>query len=189
MKMCWCFDVEDVKQYGFDLEKSFSEIAVAFKSEPHLLTVTPEDLQVSFLGGFSVIGFTPQGEVVCHARLINLTGNWFELGSTYVCPDYRGHNINHDMYKVFLPRHSEKDILATTTNPVSRRVGQDLNFVEVQRRLLTEEVWRASCTCPAKKIGTANPDHCSLAFGESKQQTGLCYFRVTPETAKRHGLA
>src|SRR3989338_5726975 len=188
MKICWCFDVNTVKERGFDLDKAFLEIADAFLNEPHLLVVTPEDLRTSFLAGLSVIGFTTDGKVVCHTRLMHLTSNWFELGSTYVCPDYRGRHINHEMYRVFLPKHTQRDILATTTNPVSRQVGQDLGFVELQRRLLPTEVWRASCTCPVKKIGTANPECCALAFGESTRETGLCYFRVTQETAARHNL-
>lgn len=188
MKICWCFDANTVRKHGFDLDEAFSKIANAFLAEPHLLTVVSEDLRTSFLAGFSIIGFTTDGKVICYARLIHLVGNWFELGSAYVCPDFRGKHINHKMYHIFLPRHTEKDILATTTNPVLRRVGQDLGFVEVQRRILPAEVWRASCTCPAKKIGTVNPEYCALAFGESMREAGLCYFRVTKETAARHNL-
>ncbi|MEK7519408.1 MAG: hypothetical protein AAB565_01290 [Patescibacteria group bacterium] len=187
MEIVWCFDVSTAKQYDFNLNGVFSKIADAFPKELHLLKVTSQDLKDSFLQGFSVIGFI-DGEAVCHTRLIHLIDNWFELGGTYVCPEHRNQQINHKMYRIFLPKHSEKDIIATTTNPASLRVGQDIGFVTIQRKRLPEEVWRASCTCPAKKIGTNNPEFCKLAFGKSTRETGLCYFRVTPETAERHNL-
>jgi len=188
-QILWCFDVDTVERQGFDLGRAVSEIAEAFLHEPHLLKVSPQDFRLSFLENLSVIGFTPDGRVVCHARLIHLVSTWFELGGTYVHPDYRGRKINHEMYRVFLPRHAEKDILATTTNPISRAVGQYLGFTEIPRRLLPEKVWRASCSCPIEKIGTFDQAVCPLAFSESARQTDLCYFRVTPETARRHGLS
>ncbi|MCR4328365.1 MAG: hypothetical protein NUV53_02495 [Patescibacteria group bacterium] len=184
----WCLDMSGIERYGFDLNGALRKIVDAFSREPHLLGVMFESVRASFMKGLSVIGFTAIGEVVCHARLIPLTGNWFELGSTYVFPEYRGKGANHAMYSVFLPRHTEKDILATTTNPISRRVGEDLNFMEVPRRRLPSEAWRASCTCSVKKMGAPNAEYCSLAFGEAKRDSGICYFRITPETAARHGL-
>ena len=186
--LIWCFDVSTAKQNNFNLDRAFAKITDAFLREPHLLKTTFEDLKASFFQGFSVIGFI-DGEAVCHTRLVNLVDNWFELGGTYVCPNHRREGINHEMYRIFLPKHSEKDIIATTTNPVSLRVGQDLGFVTIQRKRLPEEVWRASCTCPAKKIGDKGPEFCKLAFaGELTEEAKLCYFRITQETAGRHNL-
>ncbi len=184
----WCFGLATAERQNFDVMKAVDTISAAFHGETHLLQVTPDELLKSFIAGHSVIGFTEMGEVVCHARLVHLFDNWWELGSTYVSPHFRGQKINHLMYQEFLPHHRDKDILATTTNPISIQVGKDCSFVTLPRRDLPSRVWQTSCTCPAQKMGTTNPHCCQLAHGEHPHKEGLCYFRVTSHTARRHGL-
>lgn len=162
------------------------KIAKAFEEEKHLLAIEPSEILLSFLNELSVIGLNEKREPVCHTRLIPLNG-WFELGSTWVHPDYRSQGLNLAMYRKFLPRHIGKDIFATTTNPSSLKVGEQLGFVTVTRKQLPIEVWQASCVCPKSKTGEQGPQRCHLAFGEN-QGLSLCYYRITPETAERHGL-
>ncbi|MBI4086960.1 hypothetical protein HY416_03190 [Candidatus Kaiserbacteria bacterium] len=188
MQVSWCFTPAELESHNLDLGKVCVEIAEAFLAEPHLLHPSPEDLETSFRNELSVIGVADDN-VVCHTRLTLLTQDWYELGSTWVRRNYRRMGITHGMYSIFLPRHEERDILATTTNEDMLRIGESFGFVMVRRQDLPREVWQASCTCPAKKIGPDGPTRCALAFGESLRTEGLCFFRVTAPTAKRHRIA
>lgn len=171
----------------------FQQISKAFDEEPHLLKVSADELVASFSTGLSMVvmfGDKPVG----HTRLLKLTehdspsGEWYELGSTWVCVDFRNHQLSAQMYQKFLPRHEDKNILATTTNGAALAVGRKLGFVEIPRRLLPENVWVASCTCSAEKTGMADNSGCLLAYGEQQQCKGPCWFRVTKTTAERLGL-
>jgi len=129
---------------SLDPDEIFIKLADAFKNEPHLLKASADELKESFTRGLSMIVFDA-GKPVAHTRLVPLTEEngqmWYELGSTWVDSIYRGHGLNHRMYKAFLPSHDDKNILATTTNERSLTVGKDLGFVLVPRKALPEAVW------------------------------------------------
>jgi hypothetical protein len=171
-------------------ESFFEPIARAFAQEHHLLPVTSASFCESFAAGLALIGVSSAGEPVACTRLTPLLDNtapeqFYELGSTWVRPDYRDQQINHEMYRIFLGLHQDKLILATTTNYGSLKVGQDLGLVQVRRRQLPEKVWRASCTCPSAKTGcTRANEGCTRAYGEEQLGDGdICWFRITPRTA------
>ena len=177
----------------------FDTISARFREEPDLLPVEPGALQLSHEDGYAVVAVDEDsGEPVAYTRLQFLLagthplGPWLELGSTWVNPNYRRQGINLHMYSLLLPHHVDENILATTTNTQALENGKHLNFVLVHRRQLPTEVWLASCCCPTEK--THSPDAanqgCTRAFGEPQCGTeGVCWFRVTPETAARLKLA
>lgn len=171
----------------------FQEIADAFTRELHLLPVSAYELERSFGEGLAVVGVWGE-RPVAFTRLVHLLGpdhlegEWLELGSTWVHPDARGQDINSRIYEMFLPEHTGRNILATTTNKISRHIGDKVGLVTVPRKLLPEAVWRASCVCSPEKTRTRDNAHCLLAWGEAQQCGGPCWFRVTRETAERLGL-
>jgi len=166
---------------------AFETISAAFEQEPHLLQATGAELQQSFVDGLAMLGLARDGEPVFYCRLIWLTENWYELGSTWTAESHRGQGINKRAYEFFLPKHTEKNILATTTNKVSFDIGRLLGFVLYARTALPEAVWRATCSCPSKKMGAQTAGRCALAWGEIQHQThrGTCWLRVTAPTAER----
>lgn len=176
---------------GVDVRALCRKVAEGFNGEPHLLKVSPEELEESFSEGRSMFILTEDGEPIGHTRLVQLTGplspngEWYELGSTWIHPHYRGQNLNVRLYQEFLALHADKNILATTTNEASLAVGRKLGFALIRRKLLPDEVWRASCVCSFHKTGAKDNVHCKLAWGEDQACGGPCWFRVTAETAAR----
>lgn len=165
----------------------FQTLSTAFDTEPHLLPATAKELAKSFWDGLATLGLAQDGEPVFYCRLIWLAEDWYELGSTWTAKSYRGQGINKRAYEFFLPKHMEKNILATTKNRVSLDVGMLLGFVLCARAALSEAVWRATCSCPSKKMGAETADHCIFAWGETQHQAqeGTCWLRVTASTAER----
>ena len=137
---------------GIELEPFFAELSEATYREPHLLGQPAENLIAQFEAGLSALGVC-EGRLVAHTTiwpLIDHDGEtWYELGTTWVHPEFRGRNVNKALYRMFLPLHSAKNILATTTNAASLSVGQDreLHFESIPREVLPEAVWRESCCC------------------------------------------
>src|SRR6185295_19244430 len=82
----------------------FHQVSRAFDNEPHLLKVSASELMESFYGGLSMI-VMHESKPVGHTRLLRLTtcdspsGEWFELGSTWIHSDYRNHQLNAQMYE------------------------------------------------------------------------------------------
>jgi len=165
----------------------FAAISYAFTQEPHLLPASAYELQKSFEDGLALIGLDSVGAPIFYCRLICLAEDWYELGSTWTAKSHRGQGINKRAYEFFLPNHAEKNILATTTNKTSLDVGGLLGFVLCQRKTLPQQVWRATCSCPSKKIGASSAQECTLAWGEKQhaESRGTCWLRVTAPTAQR----
>lgn len=178
-------------------EEVFKRLSEAIANEPALLAIEPEMLRYSYEDGYAVValdGETPIGYTRIHPILADHhpLGGWYELGTTLVLKPYRGLGINLEMYRMLLPRHTQRNIIATTTNGSSLVIGHQMGFVTIPRKKLPEEVWRASCTCPVSKTKseTSGNSGCVLAHTEDQQEGQLsCFFRVTPETAARHGFA
>ncbi|MBV9159169.1 MAG: hypothetical protein JO019_01065 [Candidatus Kaiserbacteria bacterium] len=168
--------------------KAIAAIVTAFTDEPHLLPITPADIEQSLAEGLALV-VIDDGEAVGFTRLIPLGNDFYELGSTWVHRKKRGKKLNHQMYGFFLPRHRDKNILATTTNPVSLQVGEDVGMALVNRKDLPASVWRSTCSfCPAKKILAHDAADCRLAWNEPQATGGPCWVRVTAETAARLGI-
>lgn len=188
-------EAEDRRDVGI-MANMFGQISEAFKPESCLLPVKADHLEASFLEGLAVVAVDLGGQVVGYTRLqplltkLSPEGEWFELGGTWVHPDFRGRKINETMYELLLPKHRSKNILATTTNQISFEVGKRLGFVLVPRKNLPQTVWQASCICPISKTGSITKDNetCTFAWGESQCSNGPCWFRVTAETAQRLDL-
>lgn len=169
-------------------EEVFALLVEGMNGEPHLLHPSREALMASFNEGLGcvLLCFEESGvSVVGFCRLIPLTLHngemWYEFGSVYVAAGLRNLGVSTAMYQSFLLRHSEKRILATTTNMSAVAVGRKVGMVILPRRDLPLEVWQASCTCDSKKTLSETRETCSLAYGESSADS-LCYFRVTKET-------
>ena len=88
----------------------FEKIAKAFVGERHLLKVEPEGLARSFSVGLALIGMVGS-EPIAYTRLTRFLSEaeassgraWYELGSTWVHPDWRGLHIGTTLYELFLP--------------------------------------------------------------------------------------
>lgn len=191
----YCFTQKPMPPEKFD-DSMYTWISEEIGKEPALLPTEPLALQWSFEDGFAVIAFD-EDQPVGYTRLHPLfaddhpLGGWYELGTTLVLETHRSRGINKAMYDLLLPHHRHRNIIATSVNVASIAVGEQMRFVMVPRQKLPEAVWRESCTCPATKTLAPNGDnaHCALAFGEPQHHGGVtCFFRVTPETAARHGL-
>jgi len=177
---------------------TFKVIAKAIAGEPHLLPTPDGCLQFSYEDGLAVVVLDDNDRPVGYSRLQVILGcghpdgGWYELGSTWVHPQHRGNGVNLQMYRLLLPLHTEKNILATTTNGASIHVGEQIGLVVIGRKELREKVWQASCCCPCSKTGASKPknEDCQLAHGEPQKRTGVpsCWFRVTPQTAERLNL-
>jgi GNAT superfamily N-acetyltransferase len=179
----------------------FNTIAAAIATEPMLLPTAPGALQLSYEDGFAVVVLDEDEKPVGYTRLHFLfgytdyetkSGAWLELGSTWVHHRLRGNGINEQMYRMLLPLHTEQNIMATTTSMVSLSVGERVGFVPIFRRQLEQKVWEDSCCCPHEKTHSEDKKNhgCKLARGEPQCNTAAsCWFRITPETARRLHLA
>lgn len=161
--------------------KNIAAVAEAFKVEDHLLPIKTQAICESLERGLAILALAGE-DAVGFSRLIPLVDNWYELGSTWVHKDWRGRNLNKQMYQEFLPGHVDKNILATTTNPVSVAVGESLGFVHIARKSLPECVWRATCICPAAKTRVNDNTQCTLAAFESFAAKQPCLTRITAQT-------
>lgn len=186
------FDIWD-DQVTLDM---FAELCQQIASERHLQPQNAKELFEQFQNGLSVV-VVGNDKIVAHTTLWELcqltTGNkWYELGTTWVSTLYRGKNLNHKMYSVLLATHSSKNILATTTNEQSIKVGQDFNMVLVNRHSLPAPVLVATCCCSHKKTGTTtdNIHYCQLELSRNFKPTEkwkiACHVRVTKETFSRN---
>ena len=174
-----------------DMEEIFQKISQAFADEGRLLQyLRATELIGSFTQGLSMVvllGNNPVG----HTKLVRLTeydspgGEWYELGSTWIHPEYRRRHLAVQLYERFLQIHDDKNILTTTTSAAAQGVGEKLGFVTVERKKLPEKVWTASCTCPKWRTGVDDNAQCLLAYGEMQQSGGPCWFSVTRSTALR----
>lgn len=185
-----CLSTEELVAFTHSpLEEIFANLVEDMRNEQHLLHPSSEALQSSFCNNLGCIVLEKNGvnfSVVGFCRLIPLTsdvyGDWYEFGSVFINKSVRNKGVSTAMYKDFLSSHSDKLILATTTNPTAIAVGRKVNFTIVPRKSLPEEVWQASCTCGSEKTKSLTPSTCSLAHTESVCSQP-CYFRITKETS------
>ncbi len=161
--------------------KALATVAEATRAEPALLPKTADALIEQWQQGLSVLRFDGE-EVVAHATLWHLTDGWYELGTVWVRRDSRGHHVSANMYVELFARHPGLNILATTTNAASIRIGMrpEVGLVLVPYAALPEEIRAATCCCPASKTEAADNRFCRL-------RDTTCFVRVTRQTWQRLG--
>ena len=186
-----CFDV-DMLSCFIDMNSMdvFGDLSRDMSQEEHLLHPDRDSLRMSFASGNACVVVAKEKEasrVVGYCRIIPLCeddmGVWYEFGSVSVKYDVRHTGVGQAMYRSFLEVHSQKLILATTTNMAAVSVGKKVGFEIVLRKSLPTSVWRASCTCSEEKVGSSDSSTCKRAYKESDATTP-CFFRVTPHTHK-----
>ncbi len=166
---------------------STSSIIVNGTTMAPLLPKTADDLIGFWNAGLSVIAIQ-NDRIIGHAAIEPLIGEWFELGAVWVDPSARGAEGKHPhvglrLYRALLERHREKNILATTVNPAAMTVGWRVDLVPILYEQLPQEVWAATCCCPATKTGVPrdqNVPHCTM-----RQKS--CFVRITSKTWQRIG--
>ena len=158
----------------------FDMIARATEQEPALLPKSADQLRQQFDLGLSAMRFSG-GRPIAHATLWHLAEGWYELGTVWVAREYRGHDLSAELYRDLFRDHPERNILATTTNPASLRIGIHVGLRCVPFSALPAVVWRETCCCPAEKTGTAD----NVASCVLRQKR--CFVRVTEETWQRLG--
>ncbi len=170
----------------------FRQISEAFRPEKHLLHPPPEELEASFRAGLSLVVILQDGKPIGHIRLTRLTGTdspsgeWYELGGVWVHPDHRRHKLGARMHQRLKLAHKGKNFFPTSTNPLYVALVERLGYVKVPRMSLPPDVWRASCTCPAMKMGAAESSGCLLAWKEPQQSSKEpCFFMLEGDTAAR----
>ena len=174
-----------------DWSTLFFDLTEKMKVEKHLLPQRPEDLLLQFTKGLSAIMLCNE-EIIGHVTIWNIAQSWYEIGSTYTDPRYRGQHINFNLYKSLLEKHSEKNILETTTNVTSVHVGERLGFIIVKRNSLPKATFQGACICSFKKTESSDPIACcKLAWdGDSWEQFAdwiiPCHVRITKETFERN---
>jgi len=174
-----------------DWEKLFFNLAQKMNIEKHLLPQIPQNLFSQFKNGLSAIAVIGE-EIVGHVTIWNIADSWYEIGSTYTDPTYRGRHINFNLYEKLLEKHARKNILETTTNQISIHVGEKLGFIAVKRKSLPTETFQGTCICSFKKTESPNPlASCKLAWDGDNWQSFSdwiipCHVRVTSETFSRN---
>lgn len=165
-----------------------SVIEVAGERVPPLLPKSVEDLLVFWRAGCSAIAVRA-GQVVGHAAVEPLVGDWHELGIVWTHPDVRGRiggrhpHVGLRLYLALIGRHQGKDIMTTTVNPACMVVGHRAQMVPVRYTDLPAEVWRTTCCCPASKTGVErerNVPHCAI-----RERT--CFAQITQASWQRLG--
>ena len=171
--------------------KMFEQLSQKIRKEVHLLPQNPENLILQTKQGLSVLALLNE-EIMGHATLWHIADGWYELGTTFVDPNHRGHHINFFMYEQLLEQHKEKNILATTTNQKSIHIGERLGFSTVRRNSLPAETFKGTCICKPDKTGSNTPlTSCGLAWNEDEWNPFSkwklpCHVRVTKETIERN---
>lgn len=155
-------------------------VARATREEPALLVKSPEELIAQHREGLTVLRYH-RDQLIAHATLWHLVMGWYELGTVWVERAHRGHELSADLYRELFRGHPERNILATTTNPASLRIGMHVGMRCVPFSALPPEVWRSTCCCDRVKTGSDdNVEFCRL-------RQSRCFARVTEETWRRLG--
>ncbi len=135
------------------------------KHEKHLLPQSPINLLKQFLSGLSVV-ITANGLIIAHVTLWRLEENWYEYGTIWVHPDYRQHGLAKQILIHVLKEHPGKNILATTTNDVVKKLNTEVGLNLLAFDKLPKRVHAETCICSENKTGTKNNLDCQLKDGK-----------------------
>ncbi len=159
----------------------FGVIAEMSQREPALLSKSVEVLLAQWERGLTQV-MLDGDEVIAHATLWRLIEDedWHELGTVWVRPDRRGHELSAQLYRELFARHPGLNILATTTVAASIKIGAHVGLKMIPYNALPERIRAATCCCPRSKTGVDDNRRCQL-----REQS--CFVRVTSETWCRLG--
>lgn len=153
-------------------------VASATCEESALLSKTAAELRAQHREGLTAIRFDG-GLVVAHATLWPLVDGWYEIGTVWVAPTHRGHNLSAELYRELFDAHPERNILCTTTNPAAMRVGHLVEMRGVAFSALPQRILRETCCCPRAKTGSDDN------VARCRMRDIACVVHVTKETWRR----
>lgn len=155
-------------------------VARATREEPALLVKSPGALIAQHAEGLTALRFH-EDQPIAHATLWHLAEGWYELGTVWVARTHRGHNLSAELYRDLFREHPNRDVLATTTEPASLRIGMRVGMRCISFTALPKAVWRETCCCDRVKTGSDD----NVRFCQLRQSR--CFVRVTEETWLRLG--
>ena len=100
--------------------------------------------------GQSVVAFV-DGQIVGYITTYHLGKteelDWFEVGTAYVTPGFRGQGIGHELFKRIAEKHPEGVLMATTKNPVAQHLCQedDVQMCETEYIVVPADIRRGLC--------------------------------------------
>lgn len=176
----------------------YEQIEKVTREEPHLLPKTREELQPAAEDGRIILATYDKmdkcggpdelivaGCIVLWELERDHHGDlWYELGTFFVRPSFRfsrtGMSIGDTLYGLLLHLHSNKNILATTTNEHAIHTGMRHGMQMVSFHSLPELIHHATCICPMEKTGACDNANCLL-------KDRVCRVRVPFPTWVRMG--
>ena len=175
-------------------ESWYDQIESITREEPHLLTKTRTELEPAARDGRVVIAIDTQasnrvvGCIILWELERDQSGQmWCELGTYVVARAYRFKSGTHRsmpigdiLYRMFLDRYRNSNILGTTTNIKAIHIGQRHGMQMISFDQLPPEICKATCICPPDKTGTQDNWQCC-------QRNEKCRVRVPFATWRRMG--
>ncbi len=72
---------------------------------------------------------------------------WFEVGTAYVTPKFRGQRIGHELFKRIAEKHPDGVLMATTKNPVAQYLCQrnDVQLFEADYGVVPPDIRQSLC--------------------------------------------
>ncbi|HBR80142.1 MAG: hypothetical protein UW63_C0078G0005 [Candidatus Uhrbacteria bacterium GW2011_GWF2_44_350] len=185
-------DIAYLRDASFCALSGWAEYLSAItRREPHLLAQSAEDIRACGRAGLVILAVDRSADnlIVGSISLVplNVTTDgrpWFELMMVYVDERYRfpitGLDIVDELHRRIAHLNDSNNLLSTTTNPSEVKSGIRVGMIHVSFTALPPNVRRATCICPADKIGVADPLTCP-------QCDCYCVARVSRETWERLG--
>ncbi len=172
----------------------YNELEDITREEPHLLFKSREELEPAARDGRVILAVdrTAENRVVGCIVLWELERDqsgevWYELGSYVVARQYRFKSgtrrsmpIGDILYRLFLDRYRNSNILGTTTNIKVIHIGQRHGMQMISFDQLPPEICEATCICPPDKTGTQDNWQCC-------RRNKACRVRVPFATWRRMG--
>ncbi len=175
-------------------ESWYNELEDITREERHLLTKTRAELEPAAYDGRVVIAVdrTSHNCVVGCIILWELERDdrgemWYELGTYVVVREYRFKSgsarsmpIGDVLYRLFLDRYRNSNILGTTTNIKAIHIGQRHGMQMISFDQLPPGICQATCVCSFAKTGSTD-------FAQCRQRDRTCRVRVPFTTWRRMG--
>jgi len=164
-------------------------IAAATQHEPHMLPQAAAAIQKAGEENRLVVAVDSDADntfVGCIAlwplEVATDGVQWLELGSIFVAPAYRfprSHlSVADELHRRIIELANGHNLMATTTNPSERKAWQRAGMIRLPFSDLPGNVLKATCVCPAYKIGVVDPQSCP-------HRDQNCTASVAPETWTR----
>ncbi len=172
----------------------YNELEAITCEEPHLLFKSREELEPAARRGHVILAVdrNENNRVAGCIVLWELDRDdqgemWYELGTYVVAREYRFKSgtqrsmpIGDILYRLFLHRYRDRNILGTTTNIKAIHIGQRHGMQMISFDQLPPGICQATCVCGIDKTGSEDFRSCS-------QRDGSCRVRVPYQTWRRLG--